>query len=97
MDLFWKRTNSSSLSLAMSLMGNLGKMTYNVLNKYKDDGTPMNIVSQLYDRIHFIFLQFTESLTHLSYLEPDRQYDYSKLLPVNPERVLTINYNLTPP
>ena len=57
----------------------------------------MSIVSQLYDRIHFIFLQFTESLTHLSYLEPDRQYDYSKLLPVNPERVLTVNYNLPPP
>jgi len=56
----------------------------------------MNVVTQLYDRIHFIFLQFTESLTHLSYLEPDKQYDYLKLLPVNPERVLTINYNLPP-
>jgi hypothetical protein len=82
----------------MSLMGNLAKMTFAVLNKYKDEGgNLMNAVSTLYDRIHFIFLQFTESLTHLSYLEPDRQYDYSKLLPVHAERVLTIKYNLPPP
>ena len=56
----------------------------------------MNVVTQLYDHIHFIFLQFTESLTHLSSLEPDKQYDYVKLLPANPERVLTMNYNLPP-
>ena len=96
MDLFWKRTNNSSISLAVSLMANLAKLSFNVLHKSKEEETPMNVVTQLYDRIHFIFLQFTESLTHLSYLEPDKQYDYLKLLPANPERVLTINYNLPP-
>jgi len=53
-------------------MGNLAKQTFSVLHRSKEEDTPMNIVSQLYDRVHFIFLQFTESLTHLSYLEPDR-------------------------
>jgi len=72
MDLFWKRTNNSSLSLAVSLMGNLAKQTFSVLQKSKEEEMPMSILSQLYDRIHFIFLQFTESLTHLSYLEPDK-------------------------
>ena len=78
-------------------MGNLAKMSYSVLNSFKEEGSSMNVVSQMYDRIHFIFLQFTESLTHLSYLEPDKQYDYLKILPVHPERVLTQNYNLPPP
>lgn len=81
----------------MSLMGNLAKMSYSVLNSFKEEGSSMNVVSQMYDRIHFIFLQFTESLTHLSYLEPDKQYDYLKILPMHPERVLTQNYNLPPP
>jgi len=72
MDLFWKRTNHSSISLAVSLMANLAKLSFNVLHKSKEEETPMNVVTQLYDRIHFIFLQFTESLTHLSYLEPDK-------------------------
>ena len=56
MDLFWKRTNQSSISLAVSLMANLAKLSFRVLHKSKQEETPMNIVTQLYDRIHFIFL-----------------------------------------
>ena len=50
----------------------------------------MNLVSKLYDNIHFIFIQFVQSL---SYLE---QTEYPKLLPPNVDRILTVNYNLPP-
>jgi hypothetical protein len=56
-------------------MANLAKLSFNLLNKSKEEETPMNFETQVYDRIHFILLQFTESLTHLSYLEPDKQDD----------------------
>lgn len=51
----------------------------------------MTLVSKLYDRIHFVFLQFTETLGTLETHEM-----YAKLLPPRVESILTINYNLPP-
>lgn len=76
--------------MALSLMCNLASMTQHVLHSLETK--KMNLVSILYDRIHFIFLQFTETL---SYFEGHQEY--SMLLPPHPERVLITEYNLPPP
>jgi hypothetical protein len=52
----------------------------------------MNLVSKLYDRIHFTFTQFTETLSTIESFEM-----YAKLLTPGVERILTVNYNLPPP
>ena len=61
--LFSEKTNYKPLSLAVQLMANLAKMTEHVLYGIQTD--QMNLVSKLYDRIHFIFIQFTETLSNL--------------------------------
>jgi len=52
----------------------------------------MNFVSKWFDKTQLVFIQFTETL---SFLE-DLAEKYALLLPPNPERVLTVNYNLPP-
>jgi hypothetical protein len=74
-------------------MANLAKMT--LIPLYKLDSNKMNLISTLFDRIHFIFLQFTETINYISQI--DRSTDYTQLLPPSPERVLVYNYNLPPP
>lgn len=91
--LFWERTNDKPLSLAVQLMANLAKVSFHILHRLETE--QMQLVSILYDRLHFIFLQFTETLQHLSYLEGS-DFDYLQLLPEKVERVLTVNYNLPP-
>jgi hypothetical protein len=57
------------------------------------EATQMNFISKWFDRVHLIFIQFTETL---STLEDPGQF-LLLLPPVHPERVLVLNYNLPPP
>lgn len=86
--LFWGK--DEPLSLAVQLLAHLARMTQHVLLGVATE--QMNLVSILYDRMHFTFLQFAETL---SYLETPEMY--ARLLPAHPERVLVLNYNLPPP
>ena len=90
MNLFWEKTNEKPLSLAFRLMSNLAKMTQHILHGL--DTEEMITVSTLYDRTQFNFIQFVESLAYLE----DSPLRYAQLLPVNVERVLTVNYRLPP-
>ena len=49
------------------------------------------MISKLYDRTHFQFIQFTETLSYL-----DTYERYAQLLPAQVERVLSVDYNLPP-
>ena len=98
--LFWERTNTNSssadttqhMSMAMSLMANLAKLTQHIMHNVTAEKA--TVVSKLFDRTHFIFLQLTETLHTLESYQM-----YQQLLPqhVAPEKVLTVNYKLPPP
>lgn len=72
------------------MMANLAKMTQHIAYKIPTD--QIVLVSTLYDRMQFNFIQFVESLAYLENV-PSR---YSLLFPPQPEKVLTLNYRLPP-
>lgn len=91
--LFWDKTNDSkdtSLSLAFRLTASLAAQTQYIVHKL--DSEQLILVSTLFDRLQFIFIQFVETLTYLA----DKNCKLQSLLPPNPEKILTLNYKLPP-
>eukprot|EP00347_Sterkiella_histriomuscorum_P008986 403342964 len=89
-NLFWNQTNDKPLSLAFRLKANLAKMTQYIMNNVKTD--QLILISTLFDRMQFTFIQFVESLGYLENI-PSR---YSSIFPPQPEKILTLNYRLPP-
>ena len=63
MNLFWDKTNDKPLSLAFRLMANLASLTQHTSMGVQTN--QMALISTLYDRIQFTFIQFVDTLNFL--------------------------------